>query len=247
VDSNEDIIITDTNTLKILAVDTRIEILKELKKGNRTLSDLSRILKKDKSTIMEHLVILTKAGLVRRIQNPGKKFVFYALTEKGSGIFVEKQKGIETWKSRTVTMLLVAFVGVLLVGLSVIYYNNITGSTAAKSRFPQTHIQDFLKINLSASSFSMNKTAELTITITSNTNKVFSNVTAGVILPNGIELVSGNMNWSGDIPPNGTIRLNAIIKATKSGDFVIKAYAKGIMDGTQYYTENKLNILLTEH
>jgi DNA-binding transcriptional ArsR family regulator len=59
---DEEAIIVDKDTLKILAVDTRIDILKELKTGSKTLSDLSRILKKDKSTILEHLTILTKAG-----------------------------------------------------------------------------------------------------------------------------------------------------------------------------------------
>jgi DNA-binding transcriptional ArsR family regulator len=119
---DKEVIIVDKDILKILAVDTRMDILKELRKGDRTLSDLSRILKKDKSTIMEHLTILAKAGLVKRIQNPGKKFVFYALTEKGSNIFVEKQRAFEIKESRILTLLLIAVVGILLIGGSGVYY-----------------------------------------------------------------------------------------------------------------------------
>jgi DNA-binding transcriptional ArsR family regulator len=239
-------IVADRDILKILAVDTRMDILKELKKGDRTLSDLSRILKKDKSTIMEHLNILAKAELVKRIQNPGKKFVFYALTEKGSNIFVEKQRALEIKESRILTLLLIAVVGILLIGGSGVYYyykvSSLIKQTQASSLIKETPP---LIVSLSTSPFSTEKTAELTVTITSRIN--LPNVTAGIILPDGIELVSGSRNWSGDIPANGSVKLNAVIKATKKGEWVVKAYAKTMIDVAPYYTEDKLYITACEN
>lgn len=69
--------------LKIKTSETKMEIIKQLSKGQRTPSDLSRILKKSKSTIVEHLESLIDFGLVIKIERPGKKWVFYSLTKNG--------------------------------------------------------------------------------------------------------------------------------------------------------------------
>jgi DNA-binding transcriptional ArsR family regulator len=71
---------------KVIASDTKRKIIKELSKGSRTPSDLSKILNKNKSTIVEHLDKLKNAGLVEKIEKPGKKWVFYMLTEQGESI-----------------------------------------------------------------------------------------------------------------------------------------------------------------
>ncbi|MEM7821365.1 MAG: winged helix-turn-helix domain-containing protein [Candidatus Aenigmatarchaeota archaeon] len=103
----EPVTIVDREILKVLSVDTRMNILKELSKGKRTPSDLSKILNKSDATIVEHLDILAKSELVKKIEEPGKKWVFYTLTEKGYGIISSK--------SRKLVILLVssilAFVG----------------------------------------------------------------------------------------------------------------------------------------
>lgn len=72
--------------MKVLSSDTRVEILKELGKKRLTPSDLSRRLDKHKSTIVEHLQVLQEVGLVEREESPGKKWVFYSLTDEGRGI-----------------------------------------------------------------------------------------------------------------------------------------------------------------
>lgn len=69
--------------LKTLVSDTRREIIKVLSDGEKTPTDLSKILKKSKSTIIEHLEKLVEAGLVDKIERPGHKWVFYTLTRKG--------------------------------------------------------------------------------------------------------------------------------------------------------------------
>ncbi len=88
----EPVTIVDREVLKVLSVDTRMDILKELSEGSRTPSDLSKKLKKSDSTIVEHLDTLVKAGLVKKIEQPGKKWIFYTLTDRGDGIISSKSR-----------------------------------------------------------------------------------------------------------------------------------------------------------
>jgi DNA-binding transcriptional ArsR family regulator len=88
----EPVTIVDREVLKVLAVDTRMDILKILSEGSRTPSDLSKKLNKSDATIVEHLDVLCKAGLVKKVEQPGKKWVFYTLTEKGKGIVSSKSR-----------------------------------------------------------------------------------------------------------------------------------------------------------
>jgi len=88
----EPVTIVDRNVLKVLSVDTRVDILKELSEGDRTPAYLSKRLKKSDATIVEHLDILCKAGLVKKIEHPGKKWIFYTLTERGEGIVSSKSR-----------------------------------------------------------------------------------------------------------------------------------------------------------
>jgi len=88
----EPVTIIDRDVLKVLSVDTRMDILKELSAGDRTPSDLGKKLSKSDATIVEHLDVLCKHGLVKRIEQPGKKWVFYTLTERGYGIVSSKSR-----------------------------------------------------------------------------------------------------------------------------------------------------------
>ncbi|MEM5793258.1 MAG: ArsR family transcriptional regulator [Candidatus Aenigmatarchaeota archaeon] len=84
----------DEKLLKVLVSDTRRDILKLLSEAKRTPSDISRLLKKGKSTIVEHLEKLVDAGLVEKQQKPGEKFVFYSLTEKGRSLISRKSRSL---------------------------------------------------------------------------------------------------------------------------------------------------------
>lgn len=88
----EKITLIDRDVLKVLAVDTRMDILKILGEGARTPSDISRKLKKSDATIVEHLEVLVKSGLVKKVEQPGKKWVFYTLTDRGQGIISSKSR-----------------------------------------------------------------------------------------------------------------------------------------------------------
>ena len=88
----EPITLIDRDVLKALAVDTRMNILKELMKGSRTPSDLSKVLSKSDATIVEHLEALIKVGLVKKIEQHGRKWIFYTLTDKGEDILTKKAR-----------------------------------------------------------------------------------------------------------------------------------------------------------
>lgn len=91
---NEPVTIVDREVLKVLSVETRMDILKLLSgaEGGRTPSFVAKKLGKSDATIVEHLQTLTEAGLVKKTVAPGKKWVFYSLTERGTGIVSSKSR-----------------------------------------------------------------------------------------------------------------------------------------------------------
>ncbi|MCX6820930.1 MAG: beta-propeller domain-containing protein [Candidatus Aenigmarchaeota archaeon] len=84
--SDEPVTIVDRDVLKVLSADTRVDILKALSEGKRMPSWVARKLGKSDATIVEHLKALEKAGLVHKTSAPGKRWVFYSLTDKGEGM-----------------------------------------------------------------------------------------------------------------------------------------------------------------
>jgi DNA-binding HxlR family transcriptional regulator len=90
--TEEPVTIIDREVLKVLSVDTRMDILKMLSEGARTPSYLGKKLNKSDATIIEHLDKMAKAGLVAKTVSPGKKWIFYDLTERGRGIVSSKSR-----------------------------------------------------------------------------------------------------------------------------------------------------------
>ncbi len=68
---------------RLLENETRAGIVRELSVADRIPTDLSSKLGKSKATVSEHLDELVTAGFVERVATPGRKFVFYRLTQKG--------------------------------------------------------------------------------------------------------------------------------------------------------------------
>jgi len=88
----EEVTIIDRDVLKVISADTRIDILKILSEGDRNPSFISKKLHKSDATIIEHLEALQKAGLVKKVETSGRKWVFYTLTERGKGIISSKNR-----------------------------------------------------------------------------------------------------------------------------------------------------------
>ena len=73
----------DMDTFKALASDTRLDILRILDGKNLSLKDISNATQLNKATLHEHLAKLNEAGLVKRKEREGHKWVTYKLTWKG--------------------------------------------------------------------------------------------------------------------------------------------------------------------
>jgi len=74
------------NTFKALASDTRLDILRALDGNKMALKDISEKTKLNKATLHEHLIKLAEAGLVKKKEREGHKWVYYKLTWKGEGL-----------------------------------------------------------------------------------------------------------------------------------------------------------------
>lgn len=103
---DEPVTIVDREVLKVLSTETRMDILKILSEGKRNPSFVAKKLGKSDATIVEHMKVMEKAGLVKKLEAPGKKWVFYSLTERGRGIVSSKSR-------RLVIILSTSLVGVI--------------------------------------------------------------------------------------------------------------------------------------
>jgi DNA-binding transcriptional ArsR family regulator len=76
----------DRETFKALASDTRLDILKTLDGKNMGLNEIVKATNLNKATLHEHLTKLHGAGLIKRNERDGHKWVYYKLTWKGESL-----------------------------------------------------------------------------------------------------------------------------------------------------------------
>lgn len=76
----------DRETFKALASDTRLDILRTLDGKKLGLKEISKATNLNKATLHEHLSKLNEAGLVKRKEREGHKWVYYKLTWKGESL-----------------------------------------------------------------------------------------------------------------------------------------------------------------
>ncbi|NCP72182.1 winged helix-turn-helix transcriptional regulator [archaeon] len=111
----EEKILIDRETLKAIASDTRLDILKSLSKRKKTLSELSKVLDLKSPTIKEHLDHLINSNLVLK-EETESKWKYYSLTDKGS-------KLIKPREIKVLISFVVSFISTLgLIGLYLIKY-----------------------------------------------------------------------------------------------------------------------------
>ena len=117
----------DMNTFKALASDSRLDILRSLDGKKLSLNDISKVTKLNKATLHEHLVKLNQAGLVKKYEREGHKWVYYKLTWKGEGLLHPENTRIVVMFSITFVsllvgiMLLVSFAQPVTVGMAETY------------------------------------------------------------------------------------------------------------------------------
>jgi DNA-binding transcriptional ArsR family regulator len=76
----------DRETFKALASDTRLDILKTLDGKHLGLNEIAKVSNLNKATLHEHLTKLHEAGLIKRTERDGHKWVYYKLTWKGESL-----------------------------------------------------------------------------------------------------------------------------------------------------------------
>ncbi len=96
----------DEDTAKVLSSDTRKEILELLNERNMTVTELSRKLGLSKSTVHEHLSKLVETGFINKLNEEGRKWVYYELTEKGRDLVGNKVKKVLVFTSAALTGIL---------------------------------------------------------------------------------------------------------------------------------------------
>lgn len=79
-------IVLDSEAFKALSSDTRLQILKALDARPLTVSELGRLLALNKATVFEHLKQLGGADLIKRVDDEGRKWVYYKLSWKGRNV-----------------------------------------------------------------------------------------------------------------------------------------------------------------
>ena len=90
----------------------------------------------------------------------------------------------------------------------------------------------------------LNQTVELALIATPLIDA--PNTTIQILLPNGFELVDGNLSWEGDVLKNEIVRLTVSVKAIKKGNFVIEASTISNKPSYSFGKLNKLYINVSE-
>ncbi len=98
----------DMNTFKALASDTRLDILRALDGKKMSLNDICKATNLNKATLHEHLTKLNEAGLIKKNEREGHKWVYYKLTWKGEGLLHPENTRIVVMFSTTFISLLIA-------------------------------------------------------------------------------------------------------------------------------------------
>ena len=100
----------DMTSFKALASDTRLDILRALDGKKMSLKDISKVTKLNKATLHEHLQKLNEAGLVKKKEREGHKWVYYKLSWKGEGLLHPENTRIVIMFSATFVALAVGII-----------------------------------------------------------------------------------------------------------------------------------------
>ncbi len=101
----------DLNSFKALASETRLDILRALDGKKMSLNELSETLNLNKATVHEHLMKLYEAGLVKRKEREGHKWVYYKLSWKGTSLLHPDNTKIVILLTITIVSLIIGTMG----------------------------------------------------------------------------------------------------------------------------------------
>ena len=101
----------DLNAFKALASETRLDILRTLDGKKLSLNDISATTKLHKVTLHEHLTKLNEAGLIKRKERKGHKWVYYKLSWKGESLLHPENTRVVVLFSATFITMFFGIVG----------------------------------------------------------------------------------------------------------------------------------------
>lgn len=158
----------DMSTFKALASDTRLDILRTLDGKKMSLNDICRETKLNKATLHEHLQKLNQAGLIKRKEREGHKWVYYKLTWKGEGLLhPENTKIVVMFSVSFITlslaiMLLVSFAQPITVGMArtygdttLIYEADNEGASMFSESYNYNYITTIKSVNQTVDNFTV--------------------------------------------------------------------------------------------
>lgn len=88
----DDPFILTRDAIKVLSVDTRLDILKLLDERPHTLTEIKDALGLAAATVSEHLARLEEANLIEK-RDEGRKWKYYVLSSQGEKLFAKKPVG----------------------------------------------------------------------------------------------------------------------------------------------------------
>ena len=103
----------DRDTFKALASDTRLDILRALDGKNLGLNDIAKATSLNKATLHEHLSKLHEAGLVKKKEREGHKWVYYKLSWKGESLLHPENTRIVVLFSTTFIALAIGIIQIV--------------------------------------------------------------------------------------------------------------------------------------
>jgi DNA-binding transcriptional ArsR family regulator len=105
-------VILDKQTFKTLASESRLDILKTLDGKKLTLKEISDATHLHKATLHEHLTKLFEAGLVKRHERKGHKWIYYNLSWRGASLLHPENSRVVVLFSTTFVFLLGSIIGI---------------------------------------------------------------------------------------------------------------------------------------
>jgi len=89
----EENLILNKENIKAISSESRVNILKILSEKQQTLSDLSQLLNLSAPTLKEHLEVLEKVQMIKKLEE-GRKWKYYQITDKGLALLQPERKRI---------------------------------------------------------------------------------------------------------------------------------------------------------
>jgi len=187
----------DMTSFKALASDTRLDILRALDGKKMNLSEICKATKLNKATLHEHLQKLHEAGLVKKNEREGHKWVYYKLSWKGEGL-------LHPENTRIVVMFTATFVALAVGVIQLFQY--VKGQVVMRAGDLLDSDSEFL--HMAKDSTGMNSPAPYFETVTRaviNTNQTADNVSHNILNSFNLKGTSYNTLVSND----AIIRMNS--------------------------------------